>query len=272
MKALAETFGGIPGGQWTPEQEVFLFFSLTLLVLGIFSLGLFFVWLARRHVRNRHLAELAEGAESFPSKWLPQARYQSTLFDGSCRWLAIRSNNPQAVQSALNLHNTTLCSWEEGLAEARERKLFITPPIDEWVLVVGPGLPDPSDDVDHCFHFLSKLSRKMGMVQFYSVDRALHHHAWAQVESGRVIRAYAWADHTLWNQGRPTLAELDLRLKCLDYGQAHSRTDFARIDPMAANAEKITSLAARWSVDPTTIDERQFKTDHGITGEMSQPK
>src|SRR5438128_1552651 len=79
-------------------------------------------------------------------------------------WLAIKSCNLLSVQSALGLHNPKPCSWTEGLAG--EQKLFIAPAVKGWILVIGSGLPDPSEDVDACFRFVVDLSRKLGQVQF----------------------------------------------------------------------------------------------------------
>ena len=53
-------------------------------------------------------------------------------------WLAVKSRNVLAVQSALGLRNVKRCSWLEGLAG--EEKLFIAPPVKGWILVMGSGL------------------------------------------------------------------------------------------------------------------------------------
>src|SRR5215472_9042244 len=143
-------------------------------------------------------------------------------------WLAIRSRSALAVQSALGLHNPKPCSWVEGLIG--EEKLFIAPPVKGWVLVIGTGLPDPSEDVDVCFRFLQQLSRKLGQVQFFSAGRVLHHHAWVKAEGGRILRAYAWAGKTLWSQGTCTTAEKELDLKCFDYLEGSARSAFGQPD------------------------------------------
>jgi len=183
-------------------------------------------------------------------------------------WLAIRSRNLQAVQSALDLHHAKPCSWMEGLAG--EEKLFIAPPVKGWILVLGSGLPDPAEDVDACFRFLLNLSRKLGSVQFFSASRISHHHAWVRLEAGRVLRAYAWAGRTIWKQGLRTQAEHELGLKCLDYSDPTDRAAFTPPDAMAANADKVPLLAARWSLDPAEIDERFLEHERGIAGEPSR--
>lgn len=185
-------------------------------------------------------------------------------FENPSRWLAIRSSNPLAAQNALRLHNAKPCSWCEGLSKLTEHTLFISPAIEGWLLVVGPGLPDPSEDIDECYRFILKLGRELGHVQFFSVNRAVNHHAWVRVEGQRVVRAYAWAGETLWNQGKLSTAEVDLALKCFGYGENPESFSSHLHD---ANADKITFLAARWSLDPTSIDERRLSSAKGIAGD-----
>ncbi len=242
--------------------------ALILLLLFIIAVGLFFLSFVRRHARAQ-LEKIARD-ETEPPAARFSAQASSPLFDSPCRWLAVRSGNALEVQQALHLNNPVACSWEEGLAEARERRLFISPPVGEWVLVVGSGLPDPAEDVDVCFHFLRRLSQQLGHVQFFSLNRALHHHAWVRLENGRVLRAYAWAGETLWNEGRMTLDEAALGLRCFGYTDEATRTDFNEQEPAALNVEKVPALAARWSLDPTAVDERQIGGGPGITGEFSQ--
>jgi hypothetical protein len=242
---------------------------LLLLVITIAMVAGFFVWLAKRHTLGGRVRPRAAVDPASAAPWLASTPFQTGMLDFPCRWLAIRSDDPRAVQSALNLANPTACSWEEGLAEARERKLFISPPVGDWILVVGSGLPEAGDDVDQCFRFLHGLSRKLGHVQFFSANRVLQHHTWALLEGGHVVRAYAWAGQTLWHQGRPTVAELQLRLRCLNYGEVPARSLFDQSEVFSANTEKVPLLAAKWSVDPTTIGEKHFKASHGIAGELS---
>ena len=146
-------------------------------------------------------------------------------------------------------------------------KLFIAPPVRGWVLVTGSGLPDPSQDVDACFRFVLQVSRKLGQAQFFSASPILQHHAWVRAEGGRVVRAYAWAGQTLWLQGGQTAAEKELRMKCFDYGDPDEGSGFTRSDAIAANVEKVPLLAARWGLDPESLDEQTLQREYGIAGE-----
>lgn len=183
-------------------------------------------------------------------------------------WLAVKSRSLAAVQAALGLRHTKPCSWVEGLTG--DEKLFIAPPVKGWILVVGSGLPEPSEDVDVCFRFLMELSRKLGQVQFFCANRVVHHHAWVRLDGGKVVRAYAWGGRTLWRQGKLTAAEQQLDLKCYDYTEPPERTSFGQPDLMALNVEKVPLLAARWSLDPARIDARFLQSERGVAGEPSR--
>src|SRR5205085_10092658 len=207
----------------SPARETNLMTALLILVLSIaLALCLVCLLVVIHFLRSGRLARQREMRRGTS---LPRSRnFYSPIFSAPTRWLAIRSYNPQAVQAALGLLKPRPCSWEEGLTAAQAKKLFISPPVDGWILVMGSGLPEPAHDVDQCFHFLLALSKKLGCVQFFSANRALHHHAWVRAEQGRIQRAYAWAGKTLWNQGRVTKAETELRMRCFDYAEAAERS------------------------------------------------
>lgn len=217
-------------------------------------------WIRRR----RESLELPGAFNDFSQEPQPPVRrFRSSMLRRPQTWLAIKTRNLGAVQSALSLHNPKPCLWTDGMAA--ETRLFVAPPVSGWVLVFGPALPEPDEDVDVCFRFLLNISRKLGHVQFFSVNGALNHHAWAQVESGRVLRGYAWGGRTLWNQGEMTLQEVALRMKCLDYGATIEMPAFGNGD--FGNTEKVHLLAARWSIDPEDIDEGLMEHEWGIAGE-----
>lgn len=211
--------------------------------------------------KRRHLIGDHRFGHSFKEISLP---LNPALLRRPNTWLAVRSRNVHAVQIALGLHNVQPCTWLEGLAG--DERLFIAPPVKGWVLIIGSGLPDPADDVDVCFRFLTGLSHKLGHVQFFKANRALGHHAWVRVDHGKVTRAYAWAGRTLWNQGTTTRAELEFGLKCFPYFESPDET-FEESEIATGNVEKVSLLASRWSLDPGTVDEHLFEHAYGIAGE-----
>jgi hypothetical protein len=231
--------------------------------------GVLFVLAATRWLREQKLRnQLAQF--DIPSTYTPNTKPKQSIFvERPTLWIAIRGSDPRSIQSALGLHHATSCSWEEGLIEARDHKLFISPQIAGWTLVVGSDLPEPGEDVDECFHFLTNLSRKVGHLQYFCANRALNHHAWAIVDRGQVFRAYAWASQTVWNQGPVTAAEKELGMACFPYA---ARLDYTQREVLGGNTEKVNALAARWSVDPAAVVENAFDSEMGIVGNFSPPK
>ncbi|HVU27099.1 MAG TPA: hypothetical protein VHG71_05110 [Verrucomicrobiae bacterium] len=214
--------------------------ALMLLVAHMLALGvgaMVFLWMIYLHRHARRLGQTVVPAKknilsSFASGKRPAI------------WLAVRSLESEIVRSMLS----------------GQGKFFVSPRVNGWVIVTGPDLPHPDDDVDACYHFLIAISRELGHVQFFYAEKFSAHHAWARLDEGCVTRAFAWAGETVWNQGQKTLSEVELGLKCNDYGD-----DFENPESTVANVAKVPALAARWSIDPVILHRGD-----GIAGESSR--
>ena len=228
-----------------------------LLLLGVLglALGLIFTilgWMLAVHRRQRMDHKIfAPALNFFP--------FHSPAINRPGCWLAVRSVSPEAVKMALGLNRAAPCSWEEGLAGGHE--FFISPRVHGWVIITGLGLPNPSDEVDATFLFLTALSRQLGHVQYFYANRLMHHHGWARLDDGCVTRAYAWAGETVWNQGTETLPEIEIGLKTFAYGD-----EGGTILDAETNFEKVPSLAARWSLDPAEVRLNSIRQATGIAG------
>jgi hypothetical protein len=201
-----------------------------------------FLWMIFLQRRNR-------AAEAFHPSTGHILPLHATLAIRPATWLAVRSLGAGTVRAAL----------------ADKNKFSISPRVNGWVIVTGSGLPNPAEDVDGCFRFLTAVSRKLGHVQFFHMEKFSAHHAWARMDDGCVTRAYAWAGETIWNQGAKTLAENGLGMKCFGYGEDSEAGFWTTCENAAANLEKIPLLAARWSLDPEILHRAD-----GIAGESSR--
>jgi hypothetical protein len=231
---------------------------LTLLALQGSALGIGFLilgWMLAVHRRaRREQKSFPEAFSFFPLKSDSPPR-------PAC-WLAVRSVSPEAVKTALGLNRAAPCSWVEGLAGGHE--FFISPRVHGWVIITGLGLPNPSDDVDATFLFLTALSRKLGHVQFFYAEKFSRHHGWARLDDGCVTRGYAWAGETVWNQGAKTLPETEAGLKTFNYGELT-----ATFLDAETNFEKMPQLAARWSLDPAEVRLDSPRQSIGLAGESA---
>lgn len=233
------------------------YMPLMLFAMQSVAIGIGFVilgWMVAMHRRaRREQKSFAESFSFFPLKMDSPPR-------PAC-WLAVRSVSTEAVKTALGLNRAAPCSWVEGLAGSHE--FFISPRVHGgWVIVTGLGLPNPSDDVDATFLFLTALSRKLGHVQFFYAEKFSRHHGWARLDDGCVTRGYAWTGETVWNQGPKTLPEIEAGLKMFNYGEPT-----ATIADAEANFEKVPQLAARWSLDPAEVKLDSTRQSIGLAGE-----
>ena len=237
---------------------------MLLLLVFVIAIGVLVGVLLHRRITSRHSAEEASAFNNKPESPL--------FFDNPRAWLAIKSDDPRQVQAALKLHHAVACSWSEGLERAAAENLFVSPPIAGWVLVFGTSLPEPGDDIDDFHAFIRNLSRQVGLVLYFSAQPVFYHHAWIKVLDGQVVRAYAWGDQTLWNQGDLTQAEHDLLLRTRPYGDPPADSLPRVREAARRNCDKVPQLAARWSIDPKSIDMNFLSQETGIAGEFIHSK
>lgn len=234
------------------------------LVVGLLAslgcvLGLAFAFFViyRHHLRRlRRMSHAKSGNGSGAS-----GRRRSFPFPIPTRWMAVRSSNTALVRELLGVAEAGSVPWSEALSRARESVVFVSGPVDGWTLVVGGRLIDPAQDVDALYRLLNHLSRELGEVHFYSADRVLNFHTWARMDDGQVTRAYSWSGETQWNEGRPTLEERLLGLRCRAYCEETEPPRFGEVIPEASNTERVVLLARRWSVDPVTASERLLQDE-----------
>ncbi len=249
-------------------------FILAPLIPLIMALGpaAFMIWLVRRQLHRHPIGEDAwQAIERMPRRSFP-ARSNWDELRGFAQgdnglWIAIQSRGAEALTS------------HQGLKKSIFRKIpyltgapfQVSMPWQGWILLSSPALPDFTDDVDAVYHLTVTLAEVFQEVQFFSYNRLFNHHGWVWARQGKILRAYAWAGETLWNQGSITAEEQRLQMSIVDYGENPPLTfttpilDFEQIQesesiagtPMNAqtNAEKILSLARMWSVDPRMVEE-----------------
>tara|TARA_Y100000589_G_scaffold59805_1_gene50409 strand:- start:620 stop:1447 length:828 start_codon:yes stop_codon:yes gene_type:complete len=240
--------------------------SIALIMLGLF-LGILLIASGYYLAAGRNLSKVHSDRSELTQHSTVENLIPSNL-NSPEQWLAIRSGNVAAIQETLGLSNPQRCTWKDGFAISGVERLFISPPVNGWILVVGPALPAPEEDVDFCFHFISHISKRLGHVQFFSVNSALNHHCWVRAHTGRIERAYAWCGETQWNQGPVTPEESVIGMECHQYGISIEDLDPKQITQLNNNTVNIPQLAARWSINPDALSPEIFTKSSGITGEL----
>ena len=242
-------------------------YLLLLLLAAVIVLGAVTFLLVLHFIRQRP-RDHADGSHPGTGAAGPISWQNGGLLLVPARWMAVRASTVREVRNALELSNATPCTIEDGLAGNHGQALFLAPPVNGWVLITGPGVPDPAADIDEVYHLLRSLSIKLGAAQFFSFNRALGHHAWAWARGGGIVRAFAWTGQTVWIEGEPTPAEKALQLRTPGYGEAPRR--FAHgVDPLLSNLDRVPILAARWSLEPVSVHQQQPHAV-GVSGEFTR--
>lgn len=190
--------------------------------------------------------------------------------DGPCAfgcgmaWLAVRSDDPLAVLEALRLEEPRPCNWNSGIGAAYDDWLgaahvFVSPPVQGWTFVVGLPLPHPVGRgfVDKCTPLLVDLGGRFSEVQYFFSYPPIDYYAWARVQDGRLVRAFAVTDEGIvWNKGRTSKEERGLGLKLFELrGVRERRGDAGGELILHPTEDHVMRLASRWSIDPTTLYE-----------------
>ncbi len=186
-------------------------------------------------------------------------------------WLAIRTRDTQRLLDVLGITDVHRANWNTGLGsvynpEYGETHLFIPPPLNGWTFVVGLGLPHPigRNFVDKMTPLLVELGRHFIEVQYYFCYPAIDFFAWARVVDGKLVRAFAIGDEGIvWNIGKPAREEKALGLQLFELrGVRGRRGDAGGELVLYPTEDHVMRLAAKWSLDPTRID--QIVAERGV--------
>jgi hypothetical protein len=171
-------------------------------------------------------------------------------FGGKQAWLAVAAGVPGAVIAALGLRDLGEVPWRDGidLAHLTDDRVAVTPLLPgardtRWVLATGRRLLAPGIDV-------IGLSATLGTeVQFFATHRVTELHRWQRAVSGDLVRTFGYVGQTgevtSWH-GDPDPAERDVGLP----------GTFDEETTVLVGEKDVLSVAAAWSIDPTTLTGR----------------
>src|SRR5688572_12359090 len=108
-------------------------------------------------------------------------------------WLAIKSPTTEAVAQAAGISDLEPANWRTGILAASESGVFLTPPVNGWVLIIGYTLPDLDPDrLDAWDRLLRPLAARFPDVCYFGTQRVVGYNAWAKFADGQLMRALAY--------------------------------------------------------------------------------
>lgn len=204
---------------------------------------------------NQLLALLLGGGAVLAQPLPPEA------FGYKMSWLAVRSDDANAVLEALALKKPRAASWQAGIKAAYDGAAFVSPVVRGWVLVVAPHLPEPNaaPGQQALLELLRRLSQRFGETHFYASHRGVSYAAWARAKAGQVERAFSFVPEMErpWQLGEADAAEQALDLPARDF---------------FADEDDVVRLAAAWSLDPTVLDREPPTEAKGWIGELPRTR
>lgn len=150
-------------------------------------------------------------------------------------WLAVRSEDPEAVLQALGGAQVRRADWNAGVAAAYAGERFLAS-CRGWVVLLGGAEEDQA----------RRLAAAFGTAEYFATHRVTEHHAWARYDGGRCTRSYAYDGErgaVLRDEGPLTAEEIALGFGALPRqgGEAYERPPTER---------DVLDIAAAWGPDP----------------------
>lgn len=223
---------------------------------------------------------------------------QAIDFAYKVNWFAIASNNSSLVIEALQPNAYQVANWESGLAVAipslnkqdKRNWIFVSPPLEGWVLVVGTSLPYPvmhtedrHDGIGQKFDKLAqRLAQKFDDVQFFGSYRVVGFIAWARFLRGEMVRVFSFGEGLYANLGKQTPEEVLLKLPCLDGLNLSEAEDkiftFIGEDEDEDSPENgvfldeigVIEMAELWSINPLNNSFTEGQPATGFVFELDQ--
>lgn len=193
-------------------------------------------------------------------------------FGYKCIWLTVTANNPKEVADFINLKQQQPTNWTQGIDLAYTDKIFVSPPVDSLIFVVGLTLPglDAEDNIKAATKLLNDLSSKFGRADYFVTHRVVELHGWMKSIDGQTKRAYSYLGESGENlivAGEPT--EFEKQFDLVDTFSAAAKLDnyFDKEGLIIPNEEFVMRIAENWGINPTTLDQRtDLKEGLGIIG------
>jgi hypothetical protein len=185
-------------------------------------------------------------------------------FGDKTAWYAIRNETPNNVIERLKLKNAAESNWKNGIdsvCRADAKKVFVSPQIDGYVLVIGSLL------IDHLESGLFKeYAAQCNDFQYFCTYRIAEVHAWAKFADKKPVRIYSyWGESGTvpYDKGELTPEEIELGFADFPKENFHELED----DEMEAldypDEETVMDISKLWSID-TTFTEKQYEKSTGF--------
>ncbi len=194
---------------------------------------------------------------------LANAPDRPRAFGRDMAWLALQTEDSEAVAAALGLTGLRPANWNSGIGaiydpEISSGLLFISPPIRGWTIVAGESLPVPAGApfIDKMTPLLKHLGKQFRGVQYFATFPIIDFFAWARMDKGRLKRAFAIGEGGIvWELGKMTPEERRIGLSYVEIrGIAERHGDLGGQLLLHPTEENVFAVASGWSLNPMALE------------------
>jgi hypothetical protein len=197
-------------------------------------------------------------------------------FGDDMAWIAVRSENRERICAALGVKDMRPANWRAGVACIYDHRLadahvFISPPVKGYTFIAGVSLPLPAHRafVDKLTPLLTALAAEFTDVQYFASYPVIDFYAWARLQNGRFVRAFAIGDEgVIWDRGRLTQEERALGLKLFEVRGIRGRKgDTGEAIILHPTQAQVLQMARAWSLDPAGLDMAACDASVGVVAQ-----
>lgn len=228
----------------------FTILSIALVVVGIILLA------CKRNESSQSSASEIKRDRSFNPDPTPD---NPTPFGYKCVWFVVKSSDSEDVAKTFGLKSPVRCNWKSGIMGAYRGNIFVSPPVNGWIFIVGDELPTLDDPKrkKETEALLTNLSSKYDEAQQYASHRIVGLATWAKASGGIILREYSYlgeSGEVLFNIGEKTKEEVEAGIK--------DGPDFF------PGEEEVMNVAGKWSINPQTLNENSASPSIGWCGNL----
>lgn len=209
-------------------------------------------------------------------------------FGYKVNWFAVKAKDPATVAAALDIGPGIPSNWASGMAAAygdtcredQKQWIFISPPVNGWIFVIGSHLPYPvmhtpdrhggiGQQFDSLF---SRLNNHFPEVQFFGSYRVVGFVAWARAKAGKIERVFSFGDGDVYaNIGKQSREEASLAFQDLSglSPSAASERIFG-VDGKLPDESDVLRLSNLWSIDPENLSEKELPEGLGLVVQLPE--
>lgn len=190
----------------------------------------------------------------------------TTAFNGvNCEWLVLKSKNTEEVAHFLELDNIKPMHGTIGIQQLYSKRncIYITPPIEGWVVIMGAGLLATGEGIQV---LLPKLSVRFQEAYFFKNYDTGDTYCWMKAIKGTIERSFTYClELGEWSSiGRLTAIEQTLNINAF----IDSLNSNEEVDDIYIDINTVIAIADNWSISTTKIDAIRHLKELGCSGEL----